>query len=58
MFIESLGFIGFIAFVALLGLIFGILAMLCYCMVEIREGFMRVIRRAFGLENRVNRPPK
>ena len=55
MIIELLSFIGFIA---LLGLIFGMIAMLCYCMVEIREGIMRVIRRAFGLENRINRPPK
>lgn len=55
MFIELLSFIGFIA---LLGLIFGMIAMLCYCMVEIRNGFMRVVRRVFGCENRVNRPPK
>lgn len=55
MFIELLSFIGFIA---LLGLIFGMIAMLCYCMVEIRNGFMRVLRRVFRCENRVNRPPK
>ena len=55
MIIEFLSLIGFFA---LLGLIFCILVLLCYCMVEIRNGFMRVVRRVFGCENRVNRPPK
>ena len=51
-------FIEFLSLIALLGLIFGMMIMLCYCMVEIRDGFMRVIRRVFRRENRVNRPPK